>query len=602
MGRDEKVTDPGRRASRSSERPYGRQGADRQRAGRQGADRRRQPTQSLSEEIMGLDTELLRILTQRSILMNKLRKGKAHASTPGIIKSEKQIRSAWEQQAGRLSSSPRLSRQLFGLINELEIQPERDGEAYSPFNLSPSRQPVNVNVPGPVSTMLTQLWLALAVSSGRHTRLVGAPRSAPMLDIVRAFEQIGVRMAWAEDDLELDGNKLPDYHGKAIFLGDDLLTFYIFTFLGLTQPGKLRFTGGASLKEADLGALGRFLPKLGARLVNVMPGGKGLPVNLECSGELPDELTIPAELPLEAALALLLSALTWKKRISISLEEQPPARKHYIIDLAKRAFQILPGLGQALESSIDYDGYSVADLDFPAEVRAPIDPVISATALALPLFTGGRVELSGKWVNLYQANELINLLKKIGLEIRADDLAVSSAPLPDTTWPETLELDELSVHFHPLFWVLNARLAGRAKGPVLIRRWPAGADLDLAEDFMTQIGYKLERTSDGLALSQLDQAEFKEAASKTYGWPCPNFIWGLAMSLGAFMRSNLKISNPDCVSRVVPDYWHFYNRLPSPRLRKAGELAETAKSEKTARRRIRTDAIAEPEPREDFEE
>lgn len=582
MARDEKFTGAGRRP-------------------RQDQDRRGKPGQSLSEEIMELDAEFLRLLTRRSVLMGKLRKGKAHASTPGIIRSEKQIRSAWEQLAGRLSSSTRLSRQLFSLINELEIHPERDGEAYTPFNLSPSRQPVDVDVVGPTSTVVTQLWLSIATAGGRPTRLLNAPRSAPLLDMVRAFEQAGVHMEWQDDNLVLDAKKLPDYHGKAIFLGDDLLTFYTFAFLGVPYTGKMRFTGGPSLKEADLGALARFMPKLGTRLVSVLPGAKGLPVNLECSGQLPDELVVPEELPIEAVLALLMSALTWKHKVSISLAEQLPVRQRYIIDLAKRAFQIVPGLGQVLEKSIVYNGYAVSDLDFPAEIRPAIDPPTASGMLALPIFADGTVKLSGKWANIFQAKELIDLLGIFGLEIRGDDQAVSSQLLPGHVWPEALELEELSPNFHPLFWALNARLAGRAKGSIRIRRWPAGADLELAEDFMAQVGYKLEQVPEGLMISPLDPDEFKTVASKTYGWPCPNYCWGLAMSLAAFMRSNLKISNPDCVTRLQPDYWHFYNRLPAPSLRKAVETAGNEAPKEPGRRRIRTNSVAELEPREDFE-
>lgn len=582
MAREEKFSGAGRRTQ-----PY--------------SDRRRQPGQSLSEEIIELDAELLRLLTRRSALMSKLRKGRPHAASPGIVKSEKQIRGSWEEQCGRLSSSPRLSRQLFALINELDINPERAGEEFSPYNLSPSRQAADVNAAGPTSTMLTQLWLALAASSGRPTRLCGVPRSTPALEIARAFEQTGVHLEWEGSNLALDGRQLPDYYGKAIFLGDDLLTFYIFVFLGVSRPGKLRFTGGPSLKEADLGALARFLPRLGARLVTVLPGSKGLPVNLECSGELPDELTVPGDLPVEAVLALLLAALTWNRRLGVSLAEQSLPRQEQFIDLAKRAFKIVPGLGQALENSIDYGGYAVTDLDFPPEILIALDPILCAPILALPIFSGGRVKLSGKWVNLYQSTELIDLLKLFGLEIKADDLGVSSVMPPESVWPEVLELDELSACFHPLFWALNARLAWRAERPLPVRRWPAGADLELAEDFLAQTGYRLEKVQEGLLISPLEAEEFRNAASRSYGWPCPAYGWGLALSLAAFMRPNLKISNPDCVSKIMPDYWYFYNRLPSPTLQTASVVADDAPAERPARRRIKTDSLAEPEVREDYD-
>lgn len=561
------------------------------------------PAQSLSEEIMQIDTDIFALLGRRSTLMSKLRKGKSHAASPGVIKSEKQIRSAWEQQAGRLSSSPRLSRQLFGLINELEISPERD-EGYSPFNLSPSRQAVRVKTVGPTSSTVGRLWVSLAASSGIATRIGCLPRSTPLIETLRAFEQTGVHMAWDGDELVLDGASFPDYHGKAIFLGDDLLTFYIFVFLGLRQPGKLRFTGGPSLKEADLAALGHLLPSLGARLVSVVPGTKGLPVNIECSGELPDEITLPADLPSEAVLALLLGAFTWRKRISISIKEQPLYLQKQIIDLAKRAFFLIPGLGQAFENSIDYTGYVVSDLDFPALTNTPLDPVMCAAILVLPIFTGGTVTLTGKWLNCCQADEVTNIFKRFGLEISGDDVAVSSTLLPGSTWPESLELEQLPPYFHPLFWALNARLAARAGRPIFVCHYPEDANLDLAEDFLAQAGFDLEAVDGGLRISSMDAAEFKAVASRTYGWSCPSWDWGLGMTLLAFIRPNLKISNPDCVTKVMPNFWYLYNRLPAPDIRKAGNIDEDGEGTAvsgSARRRIKTDVVVEPEPRDDFE-
>lgn len=560
---------------------------------------RRQPVQSLSDEIMGIDTELFKLLLRRSELMNKLRHGKGYASNPGMIKSEKQIRSAWEEQAGRLGGNPRLSRQLFGLIQDLEIHAEREGERRAPYNLNPSRQPVSVNIPGPSSTTICQLWLALAAAGGRSTRLRGPLRSAPMFDFVRALEQTGVQVNWEENDIVLEGGQTPDYHGKAVFLGNDPLTLYLFIFLGLAEPGKLRFTGGPALKDLDLTALSRFLPHLGARLVSVLPGSKGLPVNLECGGAIPDEFAVPAELPCEAVLALLLAALTWKRRISISLEHQSPDRQGLLEDLAKRAFTLMPSLGQVLVNSIDYNGYAVSDLDFPPELQAPLDPCLSAAYLTLPIFAGGQVTLTGRWTHPHRANEIIELFKKFGLEVRGDDQAVSGSLLPNAVWPESLELEALSPELHPLFWVLNARLAYRAKGPIGIRHHPADADLDAAEDFLAQTGCRLERKADLLELAPMPASDFKDVAARSYGWVAPGPCWGIALSLAAFLHSNLKLGNPDCVSEVLPDYWHMYNRLPSPKVRKSAPAAEAREPAK-ARRRIRTDVLAEPEIREDF--
>lgn len=565
-----------------------------------GFERRGKPGQSLSEEIMELDGQLLAMLTRRSTLMAKLRKGKAHAATPGIIKSEKQIRSAWEQQSGKLSHSPRLSRQLFSLISELELHPEKEGVEHTPFNLNPRRQAVDVDVQGPSSIVLTQLWLALAASSACSAKLLGVLRAEPVLNMVRAFEQSGVSVAVDGDNLVLDGNKLPDYHGKGLFLGDDLFTFYMLAFLGISQPGKLRFTGGPLLKEADLSALGRFLPQLGVRLASVVPGSKGLPVNLECAGDLPKEMTIPADLPYLAGLAFVLAAMTWRHQVKINLSELDSTRKAKYLDILKQVFAVLPAAGKISEDSIDYSGAALSELDFPQEIKLPLDAALSASYLALPIFAGGKVKLSGKFAEQNYISEINELMGAFGLIIKVEGEATTSELASGYTWPNALEVKQLSEELHPLFWALNARLAQRAKETIQLRAYPKNANLELAADFLAQAGLSFERTDEAVLISPLEAEEFQAMASKTYGWPCPSCYWGVALSLVAFMRNNIKLANPDCVSQYLPDYWHFYNRLPNPSLQVTED--EAAVSSLPVRRRIKTDVVVEPELREDFED
>lgn len=609
MSREENFK-PGEHASRpargsgdrGARRTDDRRADDRRTGGRPGwrpADGAERPKQSLSEEIIGLDEEILRVLARRSALMVKLRKGKSHAATPAVIKSEKQIRNAWEEQTTRLGGGTRLSRQLFALIQDLNIVAVHN-ESYSPFNLSPARQPVEIDSPGPTSALVAQLWLALAASCGKPTALHNMPRSSAVMDLVRAFEQAGVKMQWQGNVLVLEGKSSPDYYNKAIFVGDDLLTFYLFVFLGVASPGKLRFTGGPTLKDTDLSWLAHFMPTLGARMAWTVPGTKGLPVTLECSAVLPAEFAIPGDFPLEASMALLLGGLASKHKVSISLAELPQRDQAQLLELARRVFKYLPGLGQALERSIDFNGYAVSDIDFPSSFTIPLDPALSAYILALPVFSAGRVSLTGRWTNLYQFDELNKLFSVFGLDIKTAENAISSSMQSDSIWPGSLELGSLSPELHPLFWVLNARLCHKAKAAIKIKTYPAGADLEQAADFFEQAGFRLEKCEGALSLSPLSAEDFKLSASRSYGWPCPGAMWGLALSLAAYMRSNLKISNPDCVNQVLPSYWKFYNKLPFAKLRFVEESnvssanSESAEAPST-RRRIRTNTVIEPE-------
>ena len=47
-------------------------------------------------------------------------------------------------------------------------------------------------------------------------------------------------------------------------------------------------------------------------------------------------------------------------------------------------------------------------------------------------------------------------------------------------------------------------------------------------------------------------------------WAAPDAPWALALALLAFVRPNLKLSNPGVVTAQLPRFWKLYNALPNP--------------------------------------
>ncbi|MDR2503564.1 MAG: hypothetical protein LBD82_04165 [Deltaproteobacteria bacterium] len=549
----------------------------------------RTPRPSLTEEIITLDEELIRLLGKRSLLMRKLRGGKAHASTHAASLMEKKIRQAWEDKTGGLSRDPRIIRRFFDLLRDVNLS-SADAAVLAPFNLAPARLPVAVDMPGPVFEIEAQLWLALAALTGQQIRIFGTTRTDALQDGIRALSWCGAKMDWIPSDgdrsevLECAGASRPDFHSGAILVGEDALTMYLLAFFGISQPGRLRFIGGTSLKEADLSALGHFLPSLGARLAWVVPGSKGLPVNVECSGLLPEKIQIPADLPLEGVLALLWAAVAWADPVCVSLALLPQQQRAWLLGLIFPLFERLR-TGVRLDGEcLDYPGAKADAPLCPTEVWPVLDVCLCAFGLALPLFAGGKAHWRGIWPDSSTAHEVMALLSKFPLLPQKDIQGITCVPAPEKGWPEALDMPNLSPELHPLFWLLNARLVHKFQKDVLIRRYPEGAALTLAEEFLAQAGFVLNKSEDGLRLTLLDEEAFHAASSKKNGWSSPNAFWGLALSLAAFMRANIKLNNPDCIQAVWPEYWQIYNKLPDPRLQRP--LPVPVPSPSSARRRI----------------
>ena len=551
-----------------------------------------------AEEVLALDQELIRLLTKRSALLRKLRGGKLLASTPTASALEKRLRQGWESAAGGLSRNPRFIRELFDLLQELNLQAPAGECALAPFNLAPAKLPVEMDLPGPTLETSAQLWLALASSAGRNILLEGASRADGLQDSIRAFTWCGTRTEWRagaepwQETLEANGPASGlDMGQGAVLVGDDALTLYLLVFLGLGKPGRGRFVGGPRLKATDLTPLAHFIPKLGARLAWVVPGSKGLPATLECSGLLPEKLNVPGDLPQEALSALLLAALAWPAPCLLDLQDLTPETRRQALAPMRQIFDALGGgAPQERGTGLAYPG--IASLpDLPARVTLEMDQRLCAFWLCLPLFTGGSVRLRGPWPQTPIAAEIRDLLGRLPLSLQEGGDYVSCTTAPAQGWPERLELEHLDPDLHPLFWALNARLAHKNKGAAIIRGLPEGMDSSLAEEFLAQSGFSLEQDKSDWRVCRLDIEAFKERAAKKHGWSSPSPGWALALSLAAFLRSNLKLHNPDCVRAVWPNYWQIYNQLP-------GQSPQTAASTSPApiqprppaRRRIIADA------------
>lgn len=210
---------------------------------------------------------------------------------------------------------------------------------------------------------------------------------------------------------------------------------------------------------------------------------------------------------------------------------------------------------------------------------APGINIIAATAmLAMPAFVGGTVALSGRWDANGDAGTAATasaLLEKLGLRLSASDDTFSTAFDEEGTIPVLNDLTGLPSALLPIGLALALIPAVRAKGGVM-PKLPENADTVLVESFLNQLG--LSREEDSLV----------PVAPSTTPWASPTFPWALALSLAAFLRPNIKLSNPGIVMNHLPHYWNIYNSLPTPSLtRKAAEEEEApAPASRPVRRRV----------------
>ncbi len=547
----------------------------------EGGDRPRAPRGAgLIAELRELDRDIIKMITRRSRMLTRLPNG-------GMSDHERVLRTSWEENAAAVSRDPKLIRQIFALLQEVEVAPA-DLEQPSAFNLAPARKPLAVTLPAPSSDRLPRIRMTLAASGASECTLYGVPLNGPVMECLKGLNQIGARLRWEEDGRILcqGGEPVAGYNkpvlDKVVHVGDDPFNLYLILFQMLTRPARLKIIGESGLKFVDLAPLRHFLPLLGARLTSVVPGQEGLPARLESSAMLPSEVTVPADLPADALESLLVAAAGWEREVSIHLGDHPEGR-----NIVSKILPVLQSAGiQAELTETDDDAclrVVPGKASFPDGIAPGTNIVAAMTSLAMPAFVGGKVTLSGDWNATGDPKTgkiATDMFARLGMAFSASEESFSVSFGEGCAEGEELptvqpldDLRDLPSSLLPLGLVLALIPAVRAKGGVM-PKLPESVDNVLVESFLNQLG--LSREEDRLVA----------IPPSTTPWASPTFPWALALSLAAFLRPNIKLSNPGIVMNHLPHYWNIYNTLPTPSMirKTAEETAAPAPSRPTRRR------------------
>lgn len=532
--------------------------------------------------LVSLDKEIITLLAKRVHLLSKLPK-------TGLSAHEKQLRISWEKSVTMLSKDPQFIRQLFTLIQGIEVIPEAI-EQISAFCLSPKNKPVNITLPVPSCFRTTQLNIAMAVCSNAEGTLQHVLLNDPIIECIKAFNQLGASLHWEESSCIICSNphitkkhyKKPTQIDTVIHIGNDTLSLYLLIFFIATCPARVKFIGKNSLKLADFSPLRKFLPMIGSRLINIIPGQDGLPIRIESSAILPSEVIVPAELPIDAVIALFIAATKWDKDICIDIKEHPNIT--YILDKIIPLFE----QWQIPFQKIIFNKKVTAISITPNKIVFPENPMIgiylpgTATLLALPAFVGGTVTLKTQYQQHTNINLLIEILTQFGLNITKTADTICCTRRQENFTFSSFNIKTLPEELFPL--ILTLLCIPLLKNETnLLPELPDYIDESVLESYLAQLG--LVRMGSKIKLIPPIQTP----------WTSPSDTWGLAISLAAFLRPQIKLSNPGCVEAIYPSYWKIYNKLPTgdytiqPSKKYSPTTAELSETKKINRRRIITE-------------
>lgn len=518
--------------------------------------------------LFDVDREILSLFQRRAELLQEVKRDKR---VPSVL--EKKLRSAWENGVARVTKDPRIARDFFSLLQQIEPIPYIQGEPVY-FNLSPQFEPVNIDLEGAVSSRYARMFFALAAASGTVTSF-NLYLSPHIMAAVKAFNQLGGQLWWEGTDrvLSRGGTGIMRHVDKVIPVGTDELTFYLVVALALLVPSRVKIVGDGSLRFLDTSALRRFLPLLNARMTTVIPGQEGIPIRVESAGMMPSQVELPNELPRDFITSLIITSAVRediKDAMLFTLVEHPEAE-----DIAAELASVFSSVD--IPHTIEYENNTLkvrVEMCMPTfteNVSIDLDPIYATALLAIPAFTGGTSIIKGQLNS--SSLKCIDFLKSTGLHVRVEEGSIISEH-PNI---KLLEPDYALAPAYPFALVFSV-LAALSGEEVTLPELGEGISSDVLDGFLAQIGLKVN-AQNALGKTEVD----------TNPWFLPDGEWGLALSLLAFMRPQIRIVNPEVVSSAYPMFWRIYNTLPNPTLTNPVHEEENVTEEPTRRRIIAQD-------------
>lgn len=514
------------------------------------------PRGETAPDLESLDKRLVALLIQRTRLAAA--QGSSRRERGGSLvdpEREKRLWATWSRLWQESGMDPRPLRRLFGTVNALGLeQSEATGAAAKSFLLTPRRDPVSVDIPGPRSLRLTRMWTALAAAAGFGGVLSPVVVNDPLLDLVKALNQAGARLSWEEDQLRLTPGQPLDFDDRLIFAGADPLNFHLLLGLALPRLAKAKFVGGPALRFLDLDRMNSLLVPLGARLVPVDPNVPGLPARLESGGRMASRITLTEAASPDLARGLALAAWSYPNGLELAF----PQGSALEAALAETA-GLLQACGVGVRQDPGVLAVAASTPQRPADWSPPLDPVLGAAFLALPLFHGGQVRLSGPWAGDWpEAANAAALLRAAGLQLETGPQAAVSRPgqVPARgDFPAAL----FAGPDGPALLALALALALPLRDGAHIGLPGDGSLADQAEAFLEAVGkpYRLE----GGDLEVL--AGPPRRGVEAPAWYAPTPWHALALALAALHVPGQQLANPGEMTGLWPKFFLLYNSLPS---------------------------------------
>ncbi|SHN55998.1 hypothetical protein [Desulfovibrio litoralis] len=558
------------------------------------------PNNQMTEGLIELDLDLMKLLVRRSKLLNKAQQ---RLSGQAFSSFEKEVRQAFESNAQKFSRDPKFTRQFFNLIQDLKLLHSAN-DAKEAYKLSPARKPVELNLNATAEQLLANIYIFLGAYTMSPIEIANLPQTEASESLIQALNMGNANIYRNNNTLINATKEKLNFFDKSLFAGEQLFNFFLLSFVNTFNIGRCRINTGNQLKNIDLKSLRSFLPQLGARLAHQIPGSSSAPVFIESSGVFDSTLCLNGtlfeniqanereEFVFSFCAALFTALSSTKRSFSITTENLDSSCQKGFNKASKLVLPFLSQLNVHSELSENNLSLNAEKIDLTQKVKINSDLNLSASFLALSLAHGGIVNLNDFYADYkLKENNISVFFNKIGIELEQNANCLSAKRKTD--WQiknfEQLEINDfnsLNTKFKPIALALLATLVLKGVSKITLNLSEESEEFkQVSSEFLSLLRLTIEDN----CLKK--QNEVSETENQT-AFISPNPWWILALAvaslqyLGQFkgQKASLQLVNPKDIEQIYPQYWSLFNALPNPSLKNTQNVSQA--DEPTKRRFI----------------
>ncbi|MGL5089170.1 MAG: 3-phosphoshikimate 1-carboxyvinyltransferase [Cetobacterium sp.] len=410
---------------------------------------------------------------------------------------------------------------------------------------------INIDIPG--SKSITNRALILSALSGKNVILKNILLSDDTKYMIKALKSLSnnISLDLSTNTIKIKGNKNPTYDNLKLYIGNAGTAMRFLSSYLATGTGTATIYGNKRMNERPIKDLVDSLRQLGVEVEYLKQEGFP-PIRITSKGVSARCVEIDGSKSSQYISSILMAAANFNNPIEIKLKGRAVSRPYIDMTLAMMKDFSIDFYEENNVIYISPQEYSCSEYLVEGDMSS------ASYFLAIALISNSTVKLNNFFKNSIQGDsKFLSVLNKMGLitvESTDTSITVKGIPvykgihlsmndIPDVA--QTLAIVALFATTSTKVWdVENMRIKETDRITAL-------------KNEILKLNGNFEEFQDGFLILPKSLSAYKESILETYD----DHRMAMSLSLAGLKIPNIKILNPECVSKTFPNFFNEFNKI-----------------------------------------